>query len=278
VLAEAVEAPTPALPPLARLAVSWLSPILGALPHATKQALERAVGDRRRFSSAKATGWNVLLNVLLYPVLAVLLAGLFLEADVFSQQMNWYIFFGTVIASLESIWRLRDGVFRAVPVDRMRLGGAAYGLLLRAFVSPLVARVARQSGQARTAGFDGFYGGAFDAKTERERRYGDVYRLEDLGGAYLLRLEFPRALPPTGLKDELGLPDDMPDYDYELALRNGSLVVRGRVTDPRVLKLTSVAPAFPPEFTTEIDLHSAVRGFKHRYRDKVLEVVLPKRV
>jgi hypothetical protein len=69
----------------------------------------------------------------------------------------------------------------------------------------------------------------------------------------------------------------MPDYDFDLLLTNGSLVVRGKVADPLVRKVASGAPSFPPDFTTRIDLGAPVTGFKHRYRDKVLEVLLVKR-
>ena len=100
--------------------------------------------------------------------------------------------------------------------------------------------------------------------------------LEDMGGGYLLRLEFPQRVPATSMKEELGLPDEMPDYDYDLALTNGSFVVRGKVGDPQVRKVASGAPSFPPDFTTRIALGRPVRGFKHRYRDKTLEVVLVK--
>jgi hypothetical protein len=143
-------------------------------------------------------------------------------------------------------------------------------------LGPLARAAARRRQETHQVGFDGFYGGNFDDKLERDRRYGSVYKFEDVGGGYLLSLEFPRLVPPNGLKDELGLPDSMPDYDYDLALQNGSFVVRGRVVHPQVRKLTAVAAAFPPEFTTQLELANPVRGFKHRYRDKLLEVVLPK--
>ena len=68
--------------------------------------------------------------------------------------------------------------------------------------------------------------------------------------------------------------DEMPDYDYELALNNGSFVVHGKVGDAQVRKIASGAPSFPPDFTTRIALARPVRGFRHRYRDKTLEVVL----
>ena len=103
-----------------------------------------------------------------------------------------------------------------------------------------------------------------------------VYRLDERDDAYVFRMEFPRRLPPSSLADELGLPPEMPDYDFDVALAGGALVVHGKVIDPAVRKLTAAAPAFPPAFTTRVALRHRVTGFRHRYADRTLEVVLPK--
>lgn len=260
-----------------RLLLAISQPLLGALPHAAKQALEMAVGNRRCFSNAGATGLNILLDMIVYPAVLVVLAYFVSSAEVFSNQMNWYIFLGATLATLETAWRLREGIFEAKPADQMTFGSAFYGVLLGPAIQPWARKALARRQQVYKVGFDGFYAGGFDEKLERDRRYGDVYSLEDWGKAYFLRLEFPRALPPSGLKEQLGLPDVLPDYDYDLSITNGSFVIRGRIMDPRVKKLTSVASAFPPEFRTQIGLGSKVQGFKHRYRDKVLEVLLVKK-
>ena len=269
--------PSGRTPLLVRAFVLALSPVLGALPHGTKDALEKAIGDRRFFSNSLATGLNVLHNMVVYPIVFSALGYFALGHEIFSSQMKWMVALGLTIATIEAAWRMRDAFLRARAIDEVPLGPALYGLALVPLVAPLVRGPVRRVQQVGAVGFDGFYGGNFDEKMERDRRYGDVYRLEDWGRAYFLRLEFPRLLPPTGLKWELGLGDEMPDYDYDLALANGSVVVRGRVVDERVKKLTAVAPAFPPEFTKQLDLGNPVRGFRHRYRDKILEVILPKK-
>ncbi|MEA2625786.1 MAG: hypothetical protein QOD06_1831 [Candidatus Binatota bacterium] len=261
-----------------KVAIALLQPILGALPHRTKESLELAVADRRFFTNAFATALNVLLNMILYPTVLVALSYVASAGDLFSTQFKWTIFFGVAIATVESMWRLGDGFFHAKPIDQITFGPALYGIPLAILVAPIARAAAGRRRQANQVSVDGFYGGNFDDKVERDRRYGDVYRVEDWGGAYVLKMEFPRVLPPTGLRYELGLSEEMPDYDYDLMLADHTLVVRGRVTDDRVKRLTAVAPSFPPEFTRQIELEGAVRGFKHRYRDKILEVVLPKRV
>jgi hypothetical protein len=129
-----------------------------------------------------------------------------------------------------------------------------------------------------TVGHDGFTDPRFEDKIERERRYGEVYRLIEESNGYLLQLEFPRSVPPSGMKTELGVGDEMPDYDYDIALQNGFLVVKGKVTDPTLRKLAAVSPAFPPDFTQQIKLPARVAGFRHRFVDKTLEVALPKKV
>jgi hypothetical protein len=124
---------------------------------------------------------------------------------------------------------------------------------------------------------DGFYEKGFVEKLERERRYGNVYTLQDWGGAYFLRLEFPRKVPDIGLPVRSKLPDEMPDYDYDLILKDGHFVVKGRCTDEKVRSISSSVGAFPPEFTTVIALQDKVHGFSHRYENKLLEVLLLKK-
>jgi hypothetical protein len=242
-----------------------------------KQRLEAAISDTRFFSASLATAANVFLNLLLYPIAALVLAIGAGRAELFSGSPHRWIFLGLVLAVLEAAFRLRENFFRGVPYGQAPLRGALYGPLLWPLGRLLLAFVGER-GTATNVGFDGFYGDQqhFDAKLERERRYGSIYRLEDRDDAYLLRLEFPRMLPPSSLADELRLPPEMPDYDYDVRLQDGQLVVHGRVTDPQVRKLTAVAPAFPPEFTTRVPLRDPVTGFRHRYRDKTLEVILLK--
>ncbi|MFN8543075.1 MAG: 4Fe-4S dicluster domain-containing protein [Candidatus Binatia bacterium] len=256
--------------------VAALQGVLGALPDGEKRHLEEAVSDGRYFSAQLATAVNLFLNLLLYP-LVVLGAALARGANLFSPDVHGPLFWGTIFAVAEGLWRLRENVFRFMPLDQAPLRGAIYGILLWPLGRILLALVGPR-GTESGVGFDGFYGNreSFDDKTERARRYGEVYRLEDRDDAYLFRLELPRTVPPSSLGAQLDLPTEMPDYDYDIQVVGGDLVVHGKVADAQVHKLTAVAPAFPPTFTTRVRLADDVVGFRHRYRDKVLEVILPK--
>jgi hypothetical protein len=123
---------------------------------------------------------------------------------------------------------------------------------------------------------DGFYSKGFVDKLERERRYGNVYTVEDRGGAFLMRMEFPRRMPDIGIASRDQLPDEMPDYDYDLTLNDGQLIVKGKCTDEKVRKISSSVGAFPPEFTTVIPFRERIAGFVHQFNEKVLEVLLVK--
>jgi hypothetical protein len=123
---------------------------------------------------------------------------------------------------------------------------------------------------------DGFYSDGFVDKLERERRYGNVYTVEDCGGAFLMRMQFPRWIPEIGVASRDQLPDEMPDYDYDLALKDGELVVKGKCVDEKVRKISSSVGAFPPEFTTTIPFQQRITGFAHQYENKLLEVLLVK--
>jgi hypothetical protein len=264
----------------ARLAFGLLSVgqgVLGALPDGSKRRLEERVSDTRFFSAELATAGNLFLNLLLYPLICMGIALASPTGSVFDWGIRWWVALGVTIAVLEAMWRLRESFFRAVPISEAKLRAALYGPALLPVAAVIQALCGRR-GAASGVGFDGFYQGEehFDEKVERARRYGEVYKLDERDDAYVLRLEFPRVVPPTSLGQELGLPREMPDYEYDLAVHGRHFVVHGRIADQGVRKITGVAPAFPPDFTTRIPLGSPVSGFRHRVRGKTLEVILPK--
>jgi hypothetical protein len=247
--------------------------LLGALPDGVKRRLQETVGDSRFFDEQRATAGNLLLNFLLYPILCVVIALGSPTDSVFDWGIRWWVALGFTIAVVEAMWRLRDNLFRGVPIGEASLGAALYGYPMALLpVVGIAQGLLGKRGVESGVGFDGFYAGDehFDEKIERARRYGEVYKLEERDDAYVLRLEFPRVVPPTS--------QEMPDYEYDLAVHGQQFVVHGRLADPQIKKITGVAPAFPPDFTTRIPLGDRVAGFRHRLRGKTLEVILPKAV
>jgi 4Fe-4S binding domain len=259
----------------AKTLVILAQPLLGALPHHTKKNLELAV-QSPWFTAAGSTGLNILHNGLLYPLACMVFAGLLHgTAVLFSQQVNLYILVGILLAAGEGLFRLRDGILRVKPAEEMVFPAAVYGFPLGLLLQPILTK---HAGVIRhvPVPVDGFYSKGFVEKIERERRYGNVYTMEDRGGAFFLRLEFPRLLPDIGLPGRLQLPDEMPDYDYDLALKDGQFIVKGKCTDEGIRRISSSLGAFPPEFTTIIPLKERVVGFVHRFENKLLEVFLLK--
>lgn len=258
-----------------KLVVLLAQPLIGALSHESKKRFEQAVGDRRIFSAEAATGLNVLADLLLYPLLLGAIGALGLGKSIFSQDLHFLFFFGLIAGMMEAAIRLREAILSAKPIGETRLRPSFYGLFFSMglrFALPSTRKVLR----GIPVPVDGFYSEKFVGKRERERRYGTAYTLEDCGSAYLLRFEFPRRLPPVRLKDDPGLGDEMPDYDFHLSLVDGDLVIRGRCLDDRVRKLAIQLASFPLEFTSRIQVQSKIRGFKHRYHNKLLEVILLK--
>ena len=68
----------------------------------------------------------------------------------------------------------------------------------------------------------------------------------------------------------------MPEYEYDLALKDSQFIIKGKCTDEKVRKISSSIGAFPPEFTTIVPLKDRVVGFVHRFENKLLEVFLLK--
>ena len=129
----------------------------------------------------------------------------------------------------------------------------------------------------RTVAFDGFRTDLYDEKLERDRRYGTVYMVSEEANAFLVRLEMPRRLPRSALKQTWNLSDEMPDYDYSLELTDNVLSIRAGVPGEAFRRLSYVSSSFPSDFLTRVDFQTSVEGFKHRLRDKVLEVIVFKR-
>jgi hypothetical protein len=258
-----------------KTAILLAQPVLGALPHEMKKRIEQAV-QSPLFTAAGSTGLNILHNVVLYPVVAMAVAVATNGIEILGNQaINSYVLIGLVVAIAEAVLRLRSGIFGAKPADQMEFPAAIYGAPLALVIGPLLEK---HGGLIREMPIpvDGFYSKGFDEKLERERRYGNVYTVEDRGGALLLRLEFPRRMPDIGIASRAKMPDEMPDYDYDLALHDGEFIIKGRCADENVRKISSSFGAFPPEFTTVITLKEKVVGFAHRFEDKLLEVFLLK--
>jgi hypothetical protein len=258
-----------------KILVLLAQPALGALPHAMKKSIEDAV-QSPLFTAAGSTGLNILHNAVLYPLVAIGVAvGMSGPEIIGSPAINSYILIGILVAVVEAVFRLRSGIIGAKPADEMVFPAALYGVPMALILAPLLEKHAGLMRELPVP-VDGFYSKGFVEKLERERRYGNVYTMEDRGGAILLRMEFPRWMPDIGIAGRSKLPDELPDYDYDLALNNGQFIVKGRCTDENVRKISSSIGAFPPEFTTVITLKENVVGFAHRFEDKLLEVFLLK--
>jgi NAD-dependent dihydropyrimidine dehydrogenase PreA subunit len=260
---------------LVKTAIILLQPVLGALPHNTKKRLEEAV-QTPLFTAAGSTAVNIIHNAILYPLAFMAIAAAIKGPQIiFSQGVNKFVLLGLLLATVEGIFRLKDGFFAAKPANEMKFLPSFYGAPLGMVVDPLLKKY---TGVIREIPIpvDGFYSRGFVDKLERERRYGNVYTVEDRGGAFLVRMEFPRRVPDIDVAKRESLPDEMPDYDYDLELRDGQLTVKGKCTDEAVRKMSSSVGAFPPEFVTVIPLRQKAVGFAHRYENKLLEVLVEK--
>ena len=260
---------------LAKVAIILLQPVIGALPHDTKKRLEEAL-QTPLFTAAGSTAVNIVHNAILYPLAAMVIAAALKGPQIiFSDEVNKFVLLGLLLATVEGVFRLKDGFFGAKPADEMRFLPSFYGAPLGLVVDPLLKKY---TGIIRDNPIpvDGFYSKGFVDKLERERRYGNVYTVEDRGDAFLVRMEFPRWMPDIGIAKRENLHNEMPDYDYALELQDGQLTVKGKCVDEAVRKMSSSIGAFPPEFVTVIPFREKTTGFAHRYENKLLEVLVEK--
>jgi hypothetical protein len=258
-----------------RFVVRLLEPLLGAMPVSAKARLEQAIDNPMVFSQSRATALSVVLNLILYPAVLTALSVLVIGDSLFSLNTRGWITLGLLLGTVETCWRLREGVLLAKPMSELVYRGCLWGVVLL----PLATLLARGPGfmrSERKVSFDGFTTDLYDEKIERDRRYGTVYTVVEHSNAYLVRLEMPRKIPASSLKRLWNLPDEMPDYEYNIALEDGVLIINASLRGETLRRLAYVSASFPSDFETRIEFHKPVAAFKHRLRHKVIEAIVLK--
>src|SRR5581483_162692 len=179
--------------PLIRSALFIAQPFLGALPHRDKVALQKSAGSSAAFSAGGSTALNILHNLVLYPLIGIVIAAIVGGAGlVFSPGVNSYIILGVLVALVEGVYRLKDGIFRAKPVEEIEFRAALYGVPLSIALKPLLAR---QYGMLRAAPIqvDGFYASGVMATSIRSRT----------GATRIFSVSnFPRAFPRSAFRKQ----------------------------------------------------------------------------
>ncbi len=276
-------------------------PILGAFSAKFKMQLEEMAGNTRVFSSAVSTGINSLVNLTLYPLILFFIGFRGQEADLFSSSGNLMIFLGIIIAVTEGIYRFKDefGSTEAQP----RYGASFYGWLMSLVATPLLigarsALVKESASQRTTAPGAVAVDGAIytDDIKERYRRYGMINQVSEMADYYRIEIEFPRWVPHSSMKETYGLPDRLPDYDYEVHLSSPysieaipvsetTVTVQtqlpvnpktGQMEDPRFENVVGRASSFPNGFTSVFPIQAQPVDFHTHYRNRVLEIIVPK--
>lgn len=128
--------------------------------------------------------------------------------------------------------------------------------------------------EERHVAFDGYRSEGHDAKLERDRRYGTVYAVRESANAYLVRVELPRRLPATSLKQVWHLTAAPPAYEYTVHLNHNVVAIQARLRGEAVRRLAYVSPSFPSGFLTRIELREPVGRFKDRLRGQTIEVIV----
>ncbi len=110
---------------------------------------------------------------------------------------------------------------------------------------------------------------------ERDRRYGRDYDIERNEGYTKVTFRFPTRVPAVRNRFRYGLQEDMPLYRHHVQLEDGTLLVAGWLTDPKIRALTHTTSSFPAQFMTTLGVEGEIIGMSSRYdAHAVLEVVL----
>ena len=114
-----------------------------------------------------------------------------------------------------------------------------------------------------------------DTVAERDRRYGLDREFLEFDNRMVARIHFPTIVPDIDLKYKYGMPDEMPDYDYEVELVEPTrLRVKAWVSDPIIKNLCYKVNGFPEHFEVYFDLPQPAQALKDRYTEYKLQVAL----
>ena len=253
----------------------WLAePILGAMPVRVKAQLEEAVGSGQGNQRIRSTALNLILNLILYPAILTAFAVAVLGDRLFSQSTGGWIMLGVLIASAEAAWRLREGVIHAKPAGELTYRGCWYGLGLARIGSMLARAMGVVRKQSTRRHSTGSRAPCMKTKPSAIAATGPFTRrrvCQRVPGS----ARMPRKLPPSSLKGLWNLPDEMPDYDYNIVLGDNVLAINASVRGKTIRRLSYVSSASRPISRPE-SVGKPVGAFKHRMRDKLLEVVVLK--
>lgn len=113
---------------------------------------------------------------------------------------------------------------------------------------------------------------------ERMKRYGMASSFSDQGDHYLWKFDMPAKVPNHELKFKLGLPEEMPDYSYQVQVNGSHVRLKAKCADEQVRKLSGWMNSFPMSFYKEIDVPTPIKDYKEKYdpETKVLTVTLEK--
>ncbi len=98
--------------------------------------------------------------------------------------------------------------------------------------------------------------GEYVDPTEVQKRYGRVRSLIEEEGQYTLRLFLPEKVPDHMFRFKYGLPEEMSGYDVTGEVVDNILIVKGKISNPAIARLSGHANSFPDCFYVEYPLPS----------------------
>jgi ferredoxin len=120
--------------------------------------------------------------------------------------------------------------------------------------------------------------GGSEDQWERMKRYGMASKLTDEEDRYIWKFDMPAKVPEHELKYKWGLPDEMPDYSYEVTVKGKHVFLKAKCNDEKIRKLSGWMNSFPVMFYKELNTEAPIKDHKEKYdpETKTLTITLEK--
>ncbi len=257
-----------------KLLVALTMPITGALPPRTRHQIERRVQDELYFSERQAAAINIVANLFLYA--GLLVAARLLGGDtIYSGTLNGAALLGFALGTVEGAFRLLGGPLWYRGREASYVLGAWYTMPLGILATVRSTLARRRIGVAHSPFAKHWHdGGAvaegrtmvnLELERDRQRRYGNVYRMIQRPGGAELIFELARWMPEHPARAALGIDGRLPDYQWSLEQDANTLRVHAKLPDGPLRTLSGQVNGLPLSFSKLVVFDRDIASAEGRY-------------
>lgn len=270
--------PSPLIPSRAPNGLIRLAmPLLGALPPRTRRAIEVVVADRTAFHSRTAAALNTAANFVFYIAIALGL-NYAIGGGASGSTLGLAIVGGVLVGAVEGVFRYYGGPLWYRGQEQDYVLGAWYTLPVTILNTARANWATRRVGVRHSPFAKQWYDGApvsdrrpmvnLELERDRQRRYGNVVRIEQRKNHADVFIELPRWAPEHAALEELGIERQLPHWDWQVEQLDNLISVTVRLPQSAIRRLSGRVNSLPAGFYKQLVFPFAIQSIEKGYDEE----------